>query len=72
MGHMSAHSHEIALPYWDINKKDQKIFEVKKLGISFNAETLHGQQFRFSHIGGLTTLLEILDFLAVDVKQRLS
>lgn len=71
LGHMCANSHQAAMATWDINKKNRRIFEIKKLDIFLDARQLHDQQFKFSHLGGLSNLLLILDYLATDLKSKL-
>lgn len=71
MGHMCAKSEEFAASYWDINKKNQRIFEIKELGIVLDARNLHDQQFKFSQLGGLANLLKILDYLIKDLKNKI-
>ncbi|MBS0606934.1 MAG: hypothetical protein JSR57_08290 [Verrucomicrobia bacterium] len=71
MGHMRAESKGFAAPYWDINKKHRRILEIKELGIIFDAESVHGKQFKFSHLGGLTNFLKILNYLIKDLHERL-
>lgn len=72
MGHMKARRKEYAAPYWDINKKNRRIFEIKPLKIVLDAQSLHDQQFRFSQLGGLANLLKILDYLITDLKHKIN
>ncbi len=72
VGHVAAHSLEEAAPYWDLNENYRKVFEIKRLGISLDARHLHCTQFKWSHIGGLTNLLKILDYLIDDLREKLA
>jgi len=72
-GHIKVATKNFAVPFWDINAKyREECFEIKELGIVFNAKGLHGSQFQFTHLGGVTNFLRILDYLIKDLKARLS
>jgi hypothetical protein len=71
LGHMRAKDREFAAPYWDINKKHRRVFEIKEIDIRFDAQELHEKQFRFSSLGGLTGFIKIIDYLTKDLRQRL-
>jgi len=70
MGHMKAGSEIFAAAYWDINKNNRRIFEIKSLGIALDFTNLHDTQFKPSHLGGFSNVLRILDFLLEDLKKR--
>lgn len=68
MSHMQTRSTNHAAPFWTINKNLQKIYEIKKLNIIFDATNLHDKQLKFSQIGGITNLIRILDYLIGDLR----
>ncbi len=73
MGEDRASTKKRAVPVWDIKEKCRKErFEIKELGIVFNAENLHGEPFDFSPLGGFVNYLKILDYLIKDLKEQLS
>lgn len=70
MGHRQTRSIDHAAPFWTINKNLQKIYEIKKLNIIFDATNLHDKQLKFSQIGGITNLIRILDYLIADLRNK--
>jgi len=68
MGHMQTQSIDYAAPFWSINKNLQRIYQIKKLNIVFDATNLHDKQLKFSQIGGMTNLIRIIDFLIDDLR----
>lgn len=72
MGHMRTGVDGIARPFWDIKKLHRKRFDIKDLRITFDATDLDKQEFEFIHIGGLSNLLKIMDYLAEDLRARLA
>ena len=72
MAHMSAQPNEMALPHWNITiEKDRSLFEVKSIGVTLNAVNLHGEIFRFSHLGGLENFLKVLKYLEEDLQKKI-
>lgn len=72
MGHMRVSSVTGATPYWTINKNNRRIYKIQSLDFTLDAHDLHDKQFKFSHIGGISNLLSILDYLIQDIKKRQS
>ncbi|MCX6995443.1 MAG: hypothetical protein NTY13_06580, partial [Chlamydiae bacterium] len=72
MGHMRVSSVTGAMPYWTINKNNRRIYKIQSLNFTLDAHDLHDKQFKFSHIGGISNLLSILDYLIQDIKERQS
>jgi len=70
LGHMCVREKDFAAPYWDIPNKHRRIFEIKSLGIIFDAHNLHDKQFRWSHVGGLSNFLKILIYLINDIDRE--
>ena len=63
MGHMRVSSVTGAMPYWTNQlKNNRKIYKIQSLNFTLDAHDLHDKQFKFSHIGGISNLLSILDY----------
>lgn len=70
MGHIRTRSIGHAAPFWRVDKNLQKIYEIKKLNIIFDATNLHDKQLKFSQIGGITNIIRILDYLIGDLQSK--
>lgn len=56
---------------WDMNESYRKLYVIKGINLNFDATNLHGEFFKFSHLGGLGKYLEILDILILDLENRI-
>ena len=62
----------VARPIWDINSKDRQLFCIESIGVKLDATNLHGQVFKFSHLGGLGKYLDVLRFLENDLRNQIN
>lgn len=73
LGHFKSQptSHE-AWGVWSFDANYLKdVFEVKSIEVSLDTRSLEGQQFAWSHMGGVKNFIKVLDYLEADLLRRL-